>query len=116
MIEVDQYFSVPGRPPVIRSAFNTSGRSIQIEWLNIPLQYQNGIILGYRVFYHHTDQYNNISYELNCSSTNHNISACEVRHLDLFTNYTLTIGGFTRKGMGPLANSTIVRTGPYCKQ
>ena len=106
---------MPGKPPIVTSAFNTSGRSIQIEWMNIPLQYQNGILLGYRIFYHHTDQNNSISHELNCSSSKYNITKCEIRHLDLYTNYTFAVAGFTRKGIGPLADNIIVRTGPYSK-
>ena len=106
---------VPTRAPVVTSAFNTSGKSIQIEWVNIPLPYQNGFLLGYTVHFHRTDQNSSASKIVNCSTSHENVTKFEIRELDLHTNYTFAIGGFTGKGVGMLCKKFIAQTGPFCK-
>ena len=95
------------------SAFNTSGRSIQIEWISIPLPYHNGALLGYRIFYYRIEEHNGTAHQRNCSSTNQNVTKCDILDLELHTNYTITVAGFTRKGVGPRTETFIVSTGPF---
>ncbi|XP_065064502.1 uncharacterized protein LOC135690773 [Rhopilema esculentum] len=105
---------VPSAAPVITAAYNTSGKSIKLEWINIPLPYQKGILLGYNVRYIRTNASSDvIADSINCTDISQNVTQCEVRGLDLYAYYNFSIRGYTIKGLGPTTQDIVVRTGPY---
>eukprot|EP00795_Rhopilema_esculentum_P001382 gene1382-15786_t len=105
---------VPSIAPVVTAAFNTSGKSIKLEWINIPLPFQKGILLGYNVRYIRTNASSDvIADSINCTDISQNVTQCEVTGLDLHAYYNFSIRGYTIEGLGATTQDIVVRTGPY---
>ena len=85
-------------------AYNISSTEIKVHWGAIPVDFQNGIILGYHVIV-----------MLN-SSVKRNLTALAdtremaVSNLQESTTYQVSISGFTVKGGGVQSNSVNVTT------
>ena len=107
------FSQVPSVAPVVTAAYNTSGKSIKFEWINIPLPFQNGILLGYNIRYIRTNASSDVIADSNCTDISQNVTQCEVTGLDLYAYYNFSIGGYTIKGLGATTQDIIVRTGSY---
>ena len=88
-------------------AYNISSTEIKVHWGSIPVDFQNGIILGYHVIV-----------MLN-SSVKRNLTALAdtreivVSDLQESTTYQVSISGFTVKGRGVQSNLVNVTTDKY---
>ena len=79
------------------------------------MPYRNGILLEYSIFYRLTDKPNLRLQQKNCTVDISNTTQLEITGLNLFSNYTFSIAGYTSKGVGVITEEFIVKTGPYGK-
>ena len=77
--------------------------TIRVVWEEIPQQDQNGIIIGYTVFYNEKGQSEYFSKNATASQTNASIAG-----LKPFTNYCIKIAGYTKVGRSPLMKPCFV--------
>ena len=78
----------------------TSNTSIQVSWR--PPERENGIILGYTIYYKEKGKIDN-----NSCSVSAKIHTSEIKPLHPFTNYTFWVQANTSAGYGD--NSEMVR-------
>ncbi|XP_078349636.1 LOW QUALITY PROTEIN: polycystin-1-like protein 2 [Oculina patagonica] len=93
-VVVDTLQDVPGAPPHNVFAYNVSSTAIKVHWGSIPVDLQNGIILGYHVI---VVLNSNVERNLTASP---NMSEMVVTNLQKYTTYQLSISGFTVIGSG----------------
>ena len=91
-------------------AKNTSSTSINITWLNIG-ETGYGILLGYEITYKALDYNSARKVTKRLPKT---AQTYELTELYYYWLYEITIGGYTRSGVGKLATRT-VRTDEHCK-
>ena len=109
------YLAVPNVPPHNVSSTNTSSTSLMINWQPIPRIDVNGILLGYRVFYHEklTARRRRRAIQSHIETVRAlppNATSVEIFHLKKFTNYSFRIVGFTSKGEGKISQTFNVST------
>ena len=99
---------------------DTSSSSIIVEWLPVPLESRQGIIIGYAIKYDYIEfdgyEYRggNLSGICECPG-DFNLAECEVTNLALYTNYSVQVAGMTVAGIGVWSPPIIVTTGIFCK-
>ena len=101
----------------------TYGSRFKMFWNSIPPPSQNGIIIGYIIFYQMTSVVANSSVEdvLFSNITTMQVadeplpSSLELFNLGLKTNYTVRIAGITSKGIGAYSGIFYAETGEYRK-
>ena len=86
------------------SAYNVSSTAIKVHWGSIPVDLQNGIILGYHVIV-----------MLNSSIINNQTALADARDmvvtdLQKSTTYQVSVSGFTVKGNGVQSTPVNVTT------
>ncbi len=99
-----------------------------MRWDNIALSDQHGFLLGYTIFYQraepadingtaaHQKGNNSTStgpQQVNCSEGIGGFTEYELTGLDLFSNYNISVAGYTSKGLGVRTSYFMARTGPY---
>lgn len=114
------YMPVPSRAPVNITSTNTSSTSLLITWGHIPKKLVNGILLGYRLFYHqlvHQDDIGSRRRKRAIDIVNEtmetlppNATFLRIFNLTKFTNYSFRIVGFTSKGEGKMSQTFNVST------
>lgn len=113
--------SVPSVPPFNITSTNTSSTSLLISWDHIPRILVNGILLGYRVFYHQSPPEQQIGARRRrraiSESLNETVGVVppnktflRISSLKKFTNYSFRIVGFTIKGNGKTSHIFNVST------
>ena len=107
--------AVPNSPPHNVSSTNTSSTSLIINWQPIPRIDVNGILLGYRVFYHEkiTARRRRRAIQSHNETVRvlpPNATSVEIFNLKKFTNYSFRIVGFTSKGEGKISQTFNVST------
>ncbi len=85
-------------------AYNVSSTAIKVHWGSIPVDLQNGIILGYRLIV-----VLNSSVERNLT-VSPNMSEMVVTNLRRNTTYQVSVSGFTVKGRGEQSTPISVTT------
>lgn len=111
---------MPSFPPFNISSTNTSSTSLLITWDPIPRILANGILLGYRVFYHQSSGEQKIgsrrrrraveSFNQTVDVLPSNATFIKIANLRKFTNYSFRIVGFTSKGDGKISQTFNVST------
>lgn len=91
-----------------------------MTWEHIPKKLVNGILLGYRVFYHQFVDERQIearrrrraidTMNETVETLPPNTTSLGIFNLKKFTNYSFTIVGFTSKGEGKLSQTFNVST------
>ena len=91
---------VPSSPPVINAqeTIAEDAHTIRVKWDEISPNEQNGVILGYTVYYNEKGQGNTISQ--GTTDTN-----AIIRGLKPFTEYCIKVTGRTKKGKSPQGSS-----------
>ena len=90
--------TVPSMPPNITAGFNLSSTSFTIEWSHIPVEFVNGILLGYMIAYQisiEAGSFQNVPIELEPGELSKNIT-----NLLVYTEYCVRMAGRTRIGTG----------------
>ena len=101
------FFSVPSRPPINMTAFNTSSTSINVTWEPVPDDHVNGIVLGYRLFYKQADKAIDDFSNLTVNST---VFSIELESLEFYTKYELQLLAFTVVGDGNVSEPVYCMT------
>ena len=102
------YLSVypePNAPPSNVQGHNTSSTSILVEWGEVPLADQNGIILRYTVNYTALPGSSEQTKVVDAPITQANLTG-----LNEYTNYSITVFASTVKGDGNASAPTFVIT------
>ena len=91
---------------------NTSSTSILVEWYDVPVFDQNGIITGYTITYRsQTENHNGFAI------AGPDLLQKELTSLREYVNYDITIRASTSKGDGPDSSPIVIRTdqdSKYC--
>lgn len=95
----------PSSPPVIdkQETRAEDAHTIRVKWSEIDKKDQNGIILGYRVYYNEKGQRKELRKQT--ASTNTIITG-----LKPFTKYCIKVTGYTKVGESPEGNCVVVQT------
>ena len=107
--KTDMYHNInsspaPAAPPKNIFGYNVSEHEIRVFWEDVPFRDVNGIMLGYRVFFHETsDEVFNQTVE----APTMNVTLGFLRP---FTFYSIQVLAFTIKGSGPKSPPIIIRT------
>ena len=114
---------VPSLPPQDIKIQNSSSTSISVQWKPIPKYHVNGILLGIKLFYRSAPRDNSIVFSSRARrSTEEDWSeytiitlqpgalSYEMTSLKKFTNYSVSILGFTSKGDGNVSQQFVVST------
>lgn len=101
------FFLVPSLPPQRVQSYNTSSTSVNVTWNQVPFGFVHGLLRGYRVFYSTTQHHQ--------ATVKHAVVPAGQRYVHLtglnkFTNYTIQVAAFTRKGYGELSPGVTVST------
>ena len=98
---------VPSASPVFHSYRNISSTSIQLQWHKVLSNHQNGVILGYRIYYRPRLRNNswNVTDVVGESRTR-----LTIKNLTMFIGYYVRISAFTSKGEGNISESILVST------
>ena len=86
-------------------AYNISSTEIKVHWGSIPVDFQNGIILGYHVIVRLSS---GVKRNLTALAHTREMVASDLQES---TTYQVTISGFTVKGPGAQSNPVNVTTG-----
>lgn len=112
--EIALTFIVPGKPPANLRAYNTSSTSIGVSWDPVPETFQQGIILGYRVYLRVTQQQNRRKRSSQPAGNEivihtSNLTA-EFLNLEKYSNYCVQAAAYTRIGASNRTNITCLLT------
>ena len=105
-------FSVPPVAPKIVVAKNASSGSIYIKWDKIS-ETEYGILLGYELTYIALD-YRLAKRKVKRFLVTDNTLEYKITDLFYYWQYKITVGGYTRPGVGKVATKT-VRTDEHSK-
>ncbi|WAR05588.1 DSCAM-like protein [Mya arenaria] len=98
---------VPSQPPEGVHAYASSSQSIRITWGPPPLFTLHGVLQGYKVLYRPVRTNED---ETDASSVQVESLDVDLSGLDRYTNYSVQVLAFTRKGEGVRSNPIYVRT------
>ena len=102
---------VPSVPPMNLSLVRSDSWSIVVEWRPVPMEYENGIIKGYRLVYRVKHSENSMSMT-DDSIYSENIAV--LSGLEFDTLYSIRVAAYTRVGSGNFSEPLEVRT-KICK-
>ena len=97
------YFLEPSAPPANVKGNNSSSTSILVQWDEVPENDKNGIIKGYNVTY--KDWRTGVE-----KTQTVDASQVELKGLNEFTKYNISVLAFTVKGGGPPSSTITVTT------
>ena len=89
---------MPAAPPADAVAVGNSSTSCRITWGNVPLKFQNGLILGYNITYLKVGDSDTAMKYIVVNGNDANNTG--IPGLLKFTTYTITVAAFTNKGRG----------------
>ncbi|XP_028401625.1 uncharacterized protein LOC114524674 [Dendronephthya gigantea] len=95
----------PDIAPVFNKSINTSSTTIFLKWY--PINFTDGILLGYEITYLELGGYKFAKKKV--EKVANNVTNCTLIDLFYYWNYKITVGGYTRPGVGKVA-TTEVRT------
>ena len=105
MITIYRFFAEPNAPPSAVQGHNISSTSIFVQWGDVPLVDQNGVILSYTVTYKALP---NGSPEITVVSAQ--TTEVTLTGLNEYTNYSIAVFASTVKGDGNASEPIIVVT------
>ncbi|XP_057314721.1 uncharacterized protein LOC130655923 isoform X2 [Hydractinia symbiolongicarpus] len=111
--------NVPLYSPQITFANNISSSGINVKFTKLPQSSWQGELLGYHVYYQHADEPTNCTAGQICKKMEfkdcigNDINTCDVTELDLHTNYSVCIAGYTSAGAGPMSECVYVVTDTF---
>ena len=88
-------------------AYTVSSTEIKVHWGSVPIDFQNGIILGYHVIVRLSSS---VKRNLTALAHTREMVASDLQES---TTYQVSISGFTVKGPGAQSNPVNVTTGKY---
>ena len=97
--------TAPG-PPVDVTAYNTSSTSIRVTWKEIPPENENGVILGYHIFYKALPNENERKITVNDNTT---LSA-NISGLEEYVEYNISVAAFISGEIGRRSDPVLVFT------
>ena len=97
--------AAPSAPPVNLQGLNKTSTSILVQWHNVPLENQNGVIQSYTVTYTPHPGGSPETKVVNASTTEVILTG-----LNEYTNYSITVFASTAKGDGNITAPIIVVT------
>ena len=100
LILTDVTFLVPTAPPEKITVKDVTPTTLILYWSKIALPKRHGIIRGYQLTYEKSAVRNKRDVELKTLKFDSNTFTAFLFKLDPYTNYTLTLAGYTSKGMG----------------
>lgn len=106
-----RFLLAPCQAPNVTSSVPVTGRSFRIDWQDVELICQRGIIIGYSIFYRLTHDSSYTDYEMVNTTDNFVL----IDDLALKSNYTLTISAYTSKGRGVNSTTFQAMTGDFSK-
>ena len=92
----------------------THGTSILVQWLPIPEEHHKGILLGYRIYYQEYDLSGPL-WPMQVVNDTGLLHSWELVGLNLTSNYSIQVGGFTSIGMGNISDVVYGMSGMYGK-
>ena len=98
--------SVPRSPPTNVTVHSTGNTSLMASWKPVPSGHEQGIILGYKIFYVDTAQFRTNTSIFVCSS----ILSVNLTSLQVYTYYCVQVLAFTIAGEGVLSECVVTRT------
>ena len=98
-------FTEPNASPTNVQGHNTSSTSILVQWDNVPVLGQNGIVLSYTVTYKALHDGSLQSKEVGAPTTQVTLTG-----LNEYTNYSITVFASTVKGAGNVSVPIVVIT------
>ena len=97
------FLSVPGRPPMNASWSPESSRSILLRWGQVPEEFRNGVIRGYKV------EYQEAKPNVTARVMDRQLATWAIiRELKKFTIYFVRLSAYTTLGDGPRNNFTVM--------
>jgi len=105
------FFLVPNIAPEQVTVKSLGSTSIQVSWSPLKPQNMNGVLQGYYVFYKQIISKSKRSLSAGVFHvSNISASSVEIKGLQPFTSYEVSVAGFTKRGSGPKSAPMIVRT------
>ena len=99
-------FTEPNAPPAYVKGYILNVTSVLVQWRNVPVSDQNGIILSYTVTYTALPDGNPQTQAVNAPTTETIMAG-----LNENTNYSISVFASTVKGDGNISSPIIVTTG-----
>ena len=84
---------------------NSSSTSILVKWDEVPADQRNGIITGYTITYKSQTENQNGDVQVNGS-----VRETDLKNLNEYVNYNITVFASTVKGDGPPSDPIVVIT------
>ena len=104
----------PTGPPSNVKAENTSSSSLKVTFKSIPFEHRRGIIIGYIIYYQTSDKFGvEPSLEYDVPDPRGTIREAHLRGLELKTNYSVEVAGYTSKGIGLRSKTVFASTGDF---
>ncbi|XP_048582741.1 uncharacterized protein LOC5513116 isoform X3 [Nematostella vectensis] len=101
---------VPAAPPSNITANNVSSTELEVIWRPVPQEYQNGIVLGYKVMYRRADG----EYPIRNVTINNGSQLSHVlTGLKKYGPYDIRLLALTVKGEGNVSESVFCRTAEH---
>ena len=110
---------VPSLPPTLIGAHNISSTGLNVEFTTFPDYPWQGIPLGYYIYYRQADDPNECEVGEICNRMIYSvcygpaIDNCDIGNLELNTNYSVCVAGYTNAGAGPISECVFVETDTY---
>ena len=106
--------------PVNVSSYDTHGTRIMVNWLPIPKYHERGIILGYMIYYQEVNETGPLwplqVVKVKVESTSSELpEQYELRELNLTSNYSISLAGYTSIGVGVKSDVIFGMTGTFSK-
>ena len=92
--------TAPSEAPYNIKLHTVDATSLKASWQDVRLIHQNGIILGYRVRFHHADG-GLLLWNMTVGPDVHDFP---FSNLSIFQNYSVQMRAYTSKGDGPWSN------------
>ena len=98
---------VPGSAPKNLKVRNKTSTSIYVEWEPIPVEYQQGKVLGYKVKITAEEQKGQISRRKKTNNMYTESRSLAFARLKNYNKYVISVSGLTRRGEGPARSLTV---------
>ena len=98
-------------PPLNVIANATFGTAINVSWSPVPEEHHKGILLGYRIYYQEYD-WTGPLWPMRINNTGL-VESLELMNLNLSSNYSIQVAGYTSIGVGNLSDVIFGMSGEY---
>ena len=94
------------------TSYDTFGTSIMVKWLPIPEDHHKGILLGYKIYYQEYDLSGPL-WPMHSINTDGVVDSWELQGLNLTSNYSIQVAGYTSIGVGNISDVIFGISGMY---